>query len=146
MATTRRAWSWLGTASSVRLISVGMAVYALVIGLLVFGYANVSNCLATYADKSANSTAARAKIASEDRELDARDRVARDKAETALDRALMAIVQQPQDRAETTAAFTELVKVRSAAAATRTETNRQRALNEAERKKSPPPPPPSQTC
>lgn len=123
-----------------------MIVYALVIGLLVYGYADVSNCLASYADRSATSTNARAVLAGEDRALDERDRQARDRAEVALDNALAALVAVPNNQQKTALAFANLVTVRKEVAAVRVETNRQRAENEAQRKKSPPPPPPSQTC
>ncbi len=67
MTVPRRAWHWLGTAASVRLITVGMLVYALVIASLVAGYARVSACVATYSNAAARSTSERAIAAAEDR-------------------------------------------------------------------------------
>lgn len=143
---TRKAWGWFGTPAAVRVISVGMLLYAVLIGALFGGYVKVQSCQASYADKSATATAARADIAREDRELDEKDRQARDRAEVALDNALAALVAVPNNQQKTGLAFANLVAVRKEVAAVRVETNRQRAENELERQQSPPPPPPSQTC
>jgi hypothetical protein len=67
MTKARRAWSWLGTPGSVRLITLGMVVYALAIAGLVAGYARVSACIATYSNAAARSTNERAIAAAEDR-------------------------------------------------------------------------------
>src|SRR6185436_18786647 len=65
MTAPRQAWHWLGTAASVRLITLGMVVYALAIGGLVAGYARVSACLSTYSNASARSTGERTIAAAE---------------------------------------------------------------------------------
>ncbi|WBB94168.1 hypothetical protein [Verrucosispora sp. WMMC514] len=156
--TPRRIWSWLGTPGSVRAITAGMLVYALLIGALVFGYARVSNCLASYADASARSTAARAQAAAEDRavgEADRRiteqERAAAARAEAALDAVLRAMASQDRDR--TQSAFADLLRVRdevaevrAGAAAARKENDAMRARIEQRRAEHPVPPPPSQSC
>ncbi|MEV5211315.1 hypothetical protein AB0K35_27965 [Micromonospora sp. NPDC053740] len=154
----RRVWTWLGTPGSVRVITAGMVVYALLIGALVFGYARVSGCLAQYADASARSTAARATAAGEDRAVDEadrrvneRDRAASARADDALDRVLLAMARR--DEAATQAAFRDLLKVRAEVAQVRAESaaarvanNETRARNDDARKQNPVPPPPSQSC
>ncbi|PZG17814.1 hypothetical protein C1I95_14790 [Micromonospora craterilacus] len=156
--TPRRIWSWLGTPGSVRAITAGMVVYALLIGALVFGYARVSSCLAGYADASAVSTAARAKAASEDRAVDEADRriteQERDagaRADDALDAVLQAMAAQDRERTEATFADllrvrAEVAEVRATAAAARQANNEQRAANEQRRVANPIPPPPSESC
>lgn len=159
-APRRSFWTALGTPRAVQIVTVLMIVYALAIGALVFGYAQVSSCLASYADESARSTGARAALAAEDRvladadrQLDARDRMARDKAEAALDAALVALVAQPQNQSKIVTSFAALVRSRAEAAAVRADTTVQRlandatrAENERQRAENPPPPPPSESC
>lgn len=158
VAQVRRAWGWLGTPGSVRAIGAGMLAYALVIGLLVYGYARVSSCNSRYAEASATATAARIAIAAEDRVLDESDRALDDsdreagqRSDKALDVVLQALAEQ--DEAKSAAAFTELLKVRGATAATyalnnetRKANKATRAANEEERRRNPAPPPPSQSC
>jgi hypothetical protein len=154
----RRIWTALGTPGMVRVISVGMLVYLLVIGALTYGYARVSNCLAKYADQSATSTTARAYAAAEDRRADQAERDINEAErrrlaanDVALDKVLIAM--GGDDRAKTTAAFKDLLAVRA-------ETARQRRVNdvrrdalavqrsrtEENRRNNPVPPPPSQSC
>lgn len=154
----RRLWTWLGTPGSVRAITAGMVVYALLIGALVFGYARVSGCLAQYADASARSTAARAQAATEDRAVEEadrrvndRDRAAAARADDALDRVLLSMASR--DQAKTQAAFADLLRVRAEVAEARAESaaarmanDEIRARNEQARARNPVPPPPSQSC
>jgi hypothetical protein len=159
-APRRSFWTALGTPRAVQIVTVLMIVYAIAIGALVFGYAQVSSCLASYAEAAAKSTAARAKLAADDRTLDEADRqladqerVARDRSEAALDEALASLVAQPPNADRAKNAFARLVIVRTGAATTRAQTATERAKNaktradnEAERAQSPPPPPPSESC
>lgn len=158
VAARRRAWRWLGGPESVRVITVGMVAYALVIGALVVGYARVSGCLARYAEASASSTAARAQAASEDRAVDEADRrlneadrAAAFRADDALDRVLQAMARGDQPGTET--AFAELLmvraegaRVRASNAAARRLNDETRVLNEKQRVANPVPPPPSESC
>lgn len=157
-ATPRRVWTWLGTPGSVRAITAGMVVYALLIGALVFGYARVSGCLAEYAEASALSNAARSQAADEDRAVDEadrriteRDRAAAARADDALDKVLKATARQDRPAAQT--AFAELLRVRAEVARVRAESaaaqranNATRARTEEARAANPLPPPPSQSC
>lgn len=157
-AAPKRLWTWLGTPASVRAITAGMVVYALLIGALVFGYARVSSCLAQYAEASAQSQAARSVAADEDRAVDEadraiqeRDRAAAARADDALDKVLQASARQ--DRPATQAAFAELLRVRADVARVRAEStaaqranNQIRARNDEARARNPLPPPPSQSC
>jgi hypothetical protein len=155
---TAKLWSALGTPKTVRVISVGMLVYLLVIGMLTYGYARVSDCLAVYADKSAVSTNARAKAAAEDRQADQAERditeaerqrlVAND---IALDKVLAAMGKD--DRDVTQEAFANLIAVRADTAkqrqlndVKRADLAEQRQQTELNRRMNPVPPPPSQTC
>lgn len=155
---TAKLWTALGTPGTVRIISIGMLIYLLVIGFLTYGYARVSDCLAEYADQSAVSTTARASAAAEDRAADQEERditeaerrrlVAND---VALDKVLTATAGQ--DRAAVEKAFRELIVVRAATARQRAANDvrradlaAQRARTEESRRQNPVPPPPSQTC
>lgn len=158
MSGPTRIWSALGTTAAVKVISVGMVVYLIVIGFLTYGYARVSDCLADYADQSAVATTARANAAAEDRKADQAERDINEAErrrlaanDVALDKVLIAM--GAEDRAVTRKAFSDLLKVRS-------ETARQRGVNdvrregladlrvktERDRRQNPVPAPPSQTC
>jgi hypothetical protein len=117
MTAPRRAWSWLGTAASVRLITLGMLVYAIIIGGLVAGYAQVSNCVAIYSNAAARSTSERADAAAQDRAAQRGLAVALAEAETVED------VRAAAERVVSTI----------------DENDQRRAL-------SPPPPPPDERC
>lgn len=157
-ATPKRLWTWLGTPASVRAITAGMVVYALLIGALMFGYARVSSCLAEYAEASARSQAARSAASDQDRQVEEadraiqeRDRAAAARADDALDKVLQASARQ--DRQGARDAFAELVRVRADVARVRAESaaaqranNAIRAKNEEARAQNPLPPPPSQSC
>jgi hypothetical protein len=153
-------WGALGTPKAVRIISVGMLVYLLILGGLTYGYARVSGCLATYADQSAVSTAARANAAAEDRRLnDAEGRIddsdrARYRADQAAMARLLASLGNPDgDRDRREAEFANLLRVSTETSrilddneAQRDRIRRERAGIEADRQRNPVPPPPSQTC
>lgn len=62
----------IGSPKAVRFIFAGMLVYALVIGGLMLGYADVQHCLANYTDAAARSAQTRAAAAAQDRALNAR--------------------------------------------------------------------------
>lgn len=117
MTQTRRAWSWLGTPASVRAISAGMVVYALILAGLVAGYARVSACLTTYNNRAAVATIERTEAAARDR---------------AAQRAMAEALSQTDDLADVRAAAGELVR-------TIDEGDQARAKN-------PPPPPPGDYC
>lgn len=72
--TTRkgRFWIAIGSPKAVRFIFAGMLVYALVIGGLMLGYANVQSCLANYSDDAAKSSQTRLVAAAQDRTLNNR--------------------------------------------------------------------------
>jgi hypothetical protein len=67
-----RFWEGLGSARTVRVIFIGMIVYFVVIGMLVFGYAKVQTCLAQYSNESAAATKMRVQLAADDRVLNQR--------------------------------------------------------------------------
>jgi hypothetical protein len=153
-------WGALGTPKAVRIISVGMLLYLIVIGGLTYGYAKVSGCLAAYADQSAVSTSARAKAAAEDRRLNDAEGVledsdrARYRADQAAWTVLLAKVGDPKvPREERAATFANLLKVTTetsrildANEAQRAKIRKDRVRVEADRAKNPVPPPPSETC
>jgi multidrug efflux pump subunit AcrB len=72
--TTRRGRFWvaLGGPKAVRTIYVIMLFYALVLGGLMLGYADVQKCLADYSDQNALATKARADAGTDDRLLNQR--------------------------------------------------------------------------
>lgn len=156
----RRLWSALGTARAVRIISVCMLIYLLVIGGLTYGYAKVSGCLARYADQSATSQVARAEAAAEDRQLnDAEGRIddsdrGRYRADQAAMSKLLGALGNPgatrQDRAtqftNLLAVTTETSQILDANEAERERIRGERARIERQRQAHPVPPPPSQTC
>jgi cell division protein FtsX len=153
-------WGALGRPQAVRVISVLMVVYLLILGGLTYGYANVSRCLAAYSDQSARSTALRAAAAAEDRRLnDAEGRIddsdrARYRADQAAMARLLAKLGDPESRREERAAeFDNLLKVTTktssvldANEAERDRIRLERQRIEQERRNNPVPPPPSQTC
>jgi hypothetical protein len=153
-------WGALGTPKAVRVISVCMLVYLLIIGGLTYGYARVSGCLASYADRSAVSQAARANAAAEDRRLnDAESRIddsdrARYRADqTAMARLLAKLGDPDAEQKERAAEFENLLKVSTETSrvldgneAERAQIRQERAGIEANRQRNPVPPPPSQTC
>lgn len=153
-------WGALGRPQAVRIISVGMLIYLLVLGGLTYGYAQVSGCLAAYSERSAVSMAARANAAAEDRRLtEAEGRIddsdrARYRADQAAMARLLAKLGDPDAaRSERAAEFVNLLKVTTetsrildANAAQRDQIRLERAQIEAERRRNPVPSPPSQTC
>ncbi len=154
----RTVWAALGTPSAVRVVTVLMMVYALVIGALVFGYAKVQGCVTRYSDLAATSTKARAEAAAEDRELNAvaealndSDRLANRNADAAMNRVVQSLVAG--DPRKTQAAIEALLVQQRKSAAVYAENERKRqgvrqdrqAIEE-RRAKTPPPPPPSETC
>lgn len=160
MPDKRGLWGALGTPKAVRIISVGMIVYLLIIGGLTYGYARVSGCLASYADKSAVSQAARANAAAEDRQLnDAEGRLAdSDRARYRADQAAMtrflAVLRNPETtREERAVEFDNLARVSADTSkvldtneAERRRIRQERGRIEADRLNNPVPPPPSETC
>jgi hypothetical protein len=153
-----RLWAALGTQRAVRIVTVLMLVYALVIGALVFGYAKVQSCVTNYSNVAAQSTKARADAAAEDRRLnDAEGRL--DDSDRAVNRAnskaLSAVVQSfvDGDRAVTQAKFQQLLATDKVSAKTLDDNEKARQLIRSERaqienlrRMNPPPPPPSETC
>lgn len=157
---TQRVWASLGTSSAVRVISIGMLIYLLVIGMLTFGYIKVQSCVTDYANDSATSTKARSDAAADDRRLnDAEGRLAdsdrdRYRANQKALSELLAIISDPgADKAAKAAKFGNLIRVDRKSStvldqneAQRTRIRQERKLIEAQRAKNPPPPPPSETC
>lgn len=153
-------WGALGTPRAVRIISVMMLVYLLVIGGLVFGYAKVSSCLAAYADQSARSTAIRASAAAEDRalnqaegRLDDSDRARYAADQKAMTDALTVLLDREADRDTRAAALVglldvhrETTRILAVNAAERSRIRQERARIEGDRQRNPVPPPPSETC
>lgn len=153
-------WGALGTPKAVRVISIGMLIYLLIIGGLTYGYAKVSGCLAKYADQSATSQAVRANAAAEDRRLnDAEGRLddsdrARYRADQAAMARLLAKLGDPAaPREQRAAEFKNLLDVTTRTAAVldgneadRSKIRQERARIEESRRANPVPPPPSQTC
>lgn len=153
----RRLWASLGTQSAVRVISVMMLIYLLVIGFLVVGYSRVSSCLADYANKSAVSTNARANASAQDRTLDLQERQldeADRKANRDFSKALSAVLNSfNESQAERKAAYVALLAqdkktsiVLDQDQKSRAEIQAARAQNEEARKSNPIPPPPSESC
>ena len=157
-----RVWNALGTKRAAQVVTVLVIVYFLVIGLLVFGYVQVSSCLATYANKSAVATEARAAAAAQDRQLnDAISKLAdieRDRSR-ANDRALGELLvtlgrsQATRDRSAAEAAFKKLLEVTSQSEAIYQSNERERDRIQVKRleiekarAQNPPPPPPSESC
>lgn len=68
----RRFWVNLGSPNAVRAVFAGMIVYALIIGGLILGYANVQECLQDYADANARAFQNRAQASAQDRALQLR--------------------------------------------------------------------------
>ncbi len=146
-----------GTTRLRNIILVLLLVYAIVIGFLVAGYANVSSCLADYAEKSAVSTNARATIASPARQLDVAERVLSEsdrQANRAFSKALSKVlVTLDGTQAAQRAAYADLLAQDAKTAATldtneksREAIRKARAQNEENRKLNPVPPPPSRDC
>lgn len=139
----------------IRLITAGMILYAVVLGCLVAGYARVSGCIASYAERSAASTAARADLAAQDRMLDEASRKAQQRADDAIDVFLCSLAGAPgqcktivqgEPRPTRQQAYAQLLAVRLDVSHERARISTQRAANEKERAAHPVPAPPSQTC
>lgn len=153
-------WGALGTPKAVRIISVGMLIYLLIIGGLTYGYAEVSSCLARYADLSATSQAARADAAAQDRQLNDAEGLLSDgdRARYAADQKAMAealgtLLDPTAARADRAAKLRELLDVNRETARVlayneqrREQIRNERARIERERLSNPVPPPPSETC
>lgn len=153
-------WGALGTQKAVRIVTLMMIIYAIIIGGLVVGYANVSNCLAAYSDEAAGSTAARAKSAAEDRVLNAaearldnseRTRLRTDQA--ALLKLIRTLGSPDATEADRASAFTTLEKVNTESSRIlaandedRGRITQERVRIEEDRQANPPPRPPSETC
>ncbi len=159
----RRVWNALGTTRASQIVTVLVIVYFLVIGLLVFGYVQVSSCLAEYANKSARATEARSQAASQDRELneaeaqlDAIDRQrlrANDEALASLLTVLGTQSQDPEHRKMVLEKFRTLIVVTNQSTAiydsnvrARTKIQQQRVVIERSRAANPVPPPPADSC
>jgi len=140
-----------------KVITAGMIVYLLVIGVMSFGVFQIGSCLNDYIEANANATNARSELARQDRELDLRDAVLTDRdrdANRAFAKALSKVLtsfDKPKSEQKTT--YFELIAQDKKTAATldadereREQIRRQRAANEESRKANPPPPPPSQSC
>lgn len=154
-----RLWKALGTPNAVRVVTVLMLVYALVIGALVFGYAKVQSCVTDYSNQAATSTKARAAAAADDRRLNDAESRLEDSDRTRL-RAnadalsdLLVTLAKPATAAVKQAKFETLLKVNAESAkvldaneASRQRIRMERAQVEAQRLRNPPPPPPSETC
>ncbi len=69
---SQQLWIALGGPRAVRIIFILMLLYALVIGGLMLGYANVQSCLADYNDEAAISTRVRIQTGADDRKLNQR--------------------------------------------------------------------------
>lgn len=152
----------LGSRAAVRVVLLMMLVYAATSGMLVFGYAEVSRCVANYADASAASNKLRAGAAAEDRALDARletvnaSDIARIRADQAAMLKMFLLLSTPkaqQDRRQVKAAFDGTVRSYVVSAqvlaknqAERNNIARERAAVQARRAASPVPAGPSITC
>jgi Skp family chaperone for outer membrane proteins len=152
-----KVWNSLGTQRAVRVISLLMVLYLVVIGFLVFGYARVSSCLADYADRSAVSQTARAEAAAQDRQLDLAERDLDESdrlANREFAKALSAVLSSfNATKAEQKQAYFDLLEQdkKTSAQLDSNEKNREaikraRVKNEAYRKSHPVPPPPSESC
>lgn len=69
---SQRFWIALGSPKAVRVIFALMVCYALIIGGLMLGYANVQNCLTDYTDENARATRIRVQTSADDRALNVR--------------------------------------------------------------------------
>lgn len=150
-------WNSLGTQRAVRVISLLMVLYLIIMGFLVFGYARVSSCLANYADKSAVSTNARANAAAQDRQLDLAERDL-DESDRLANRAFSkslskVLVSFNESQAERKQAYLDLLAQDKVTAGTldKNEKSREalrkaRVENEEQRKLNPVPASPSQSC
>lgn len=127
-------------------ILVSMASMALAVYVEV-GQINLTRCLAAYNERAAVVSAARARVATEDRALDQSDRAAQDRAEAAMDLLLDALnASPPASLASRRAAFAHLDRVRDASAATRARNKVLRQRHDEERSRNPIPDPPSERC
>ncbi len=146
-APVKKTWNWLGSQQAVRVISILMVVYLLMLGWLTYRQAEIVECQASYADASARSTQARVDIAAQDRRLTLADQTADEANEVALDRLLGAMaVQERTGQGPVRVAFAELLKTRTASAQVRATSKAERARLEEERRKNPPPDSPTETC
>ncbi len=159
----RRVWNALGTTRASQIVTVLVIVYFLVIGMLVFGYVQVSSCLAEYANKSARATEARSQAAAQDRELneaearlDAVDRQrlrANDEALASLLGVLGTQTEDPDHQKMVMSKFRTLISVTNQSTAiyegnmrARAKIQQQRVVIERARSANPVPPPPSDSC
>lgn len=69
---TARFWVALGGPKAVRIIYVIMLFYALILGGLMLGYANVQQCLADYSNENATALKTRGQFTTDDRLLSQR--------------------------------------------------------------------------
>lgn len=151
---------FFGTHRAAKMITAIMAIYFVLIGALVFGYVQVSSCLANYANKSAKSTNARAEAAAQDRglneredNLDDQDRRRSRLNDKALAELVAVLRQSPQSQQAITKEFNELVEVNKESSqvfvrsdAERLTIDGERAKIEEARKSNPVPPPPGESC
>lgn len=153
-----RFWVAIGSPRAVRFIFAGMLIYALVIGGLMLGYANVQQCLANYSDDSAVAARTRADAAAQDRVLNARENAvdASDRTRLRADNAailiyISAVTQSSGNPSDVSTK--EFLRVRSESQKIfeNNELERkvifeQRARVEKFRSSAPPPDAPSETC
>jgi hypothetical protein len=140
--------------------TVAVSIVALVIAVyVVIAQINLTGCLAAYNEHAAISQRVRAEAAAEDRELEVTERRlnasdrAQDRADDAAFDLVLTTIGATDDRARRARAFANLVKVRTATAATRqandaarADLDRRRQLIDERRQANPPPEPPSRMC
>lgn len=152
-----RFWVAIGSPRAVRFIFAGMLVYALVIGGLMLGYAQVQSCLANYSEDAAASTRVRAEAAAQDRTLNNRTEAVNlsDRQRIIINqRATKSLIDDLIDDGQSDdAAFINYNKVNVESLRIFSENEKERNAIGAERLKveklrntAPPPESPSETC
>lgn len=153
-------WGALGTPRVVRIITLLVIAYALVIGSLVVGYVNVSRCVADYSDQAARATIVRNNAAAQDRELNAAtdavdnsDRVRLRADQNALLHLIKLLNRPDTTRDQKIVAFNALQRTNEESSRILAVNDKERAriiarrrAVEAQRAASPLPAPPSETC
>lgn len=157
---TGRFWIALGGPKAVRIVYVIMLFYALVLGGLMLGYADVQQCLSDYSDQNALSTKARAEAATDDRLLNQRiesvnhsDRVRIIENQAALAELVKAAAASDNNPAAGREAFAKFQRTSDVSLdifrkneEERTSIEQARAAIEKKRSDNPVPPPPSEQC
>jgi multidrug efflux pump subunit AcrB len=153
-----RFWIATGSPRAIRLVYIVIVLYALIIGSLMYGYANVQSCFADYADANALVLQVRAKTSTDDRILQQRvDAVnAADRQATIATQASLAGLVQTAargNRSDTRTALLDFAKVNEQSLQTyasdereRTSIAQERARIDAIRAATPIPGPPSEQC